>query len=214
MTFRLVYRFGCVLLGWLRLPARSCAAKDVEILVLRHQLAILQRSSPKPVFTGGDRAVLAALLRLLDKRHRSSLKLLVTPRTVLRRHARLVAKKWTYPSTPTVWTSPPCTSAGRCDAHASAPSSWPDHAPTRPRGGFPDIRVARDGSQLCALAVTPCSERRRPGSATAVTAAVAQITYPGKAAARNPSGCGRTAPSGVWDSGTAVLGRCNLTKMV
>ncbi|MGW3691899.1 integrase core domain-containing protein [Streptomyces sp. NPDC005125] len=65
--------------------------------MLRHQLAILQRSSPKPDFTGGDRAVLAALLRLLGKRHRSSLKLLVTPRTVLRWHARLVAKKWTCP---------------------------------------------------------------------------------------------------------------------
>jgi transposase len=97
VTFRLAYRFGCLLLGWLRLLARSSAVKDVEILVLRHQMAVLQRSSPKPVFTGGDRAVLAALLRLLSKRHRSALKLLVSPRTVLRWHARLVAKKWTYP---------------------------------------------------------------------------------------------------------------------
>lgn len=97
MTFRLVYRFGCLLLGWLRLLARPSAAKDVEILVLRHQLAVLQRSSPKPAFTRGDRAVLAALLRLLSKRRRSSLKLLVTPRTVLRWHARLIVKKWTYP---------------------------------------------------------------------------------------------------------------------
>ncbi|WP_329468328.1 integrase core domain-containing protein [Streptomyces sp. NBC_01431] len=97
MTFRLVYRFGCLLLGWLHMLARSSAAKDVEILVLRHQLAVLQRSSPKPVFTGGDRAVLAALLRLLNKRHRSALKLLASPHTVLRWHARLVAKKWTHP---------------------------------------------------------------------------------------------------------------------
>ncbi|MFB9573493.1 integrase core domain-containing protein [Streptomyces yanii] len=97
MTLRLVYRFACLMLGWLRLLARSSAAKDVEILVLRHQLAVLQRSSPKPAFSRGDRAVLAALLRPLSKRHRSTLKLLVTPRTVLRWHARLVAKKWTYP---------------------------------------------------------------------------------------------------------------------
>ncbi|MGW5431946.1 integrase core domain-containing protein [Streptomyces sp. NPDC004059] len=96
MTFRLVYRFGCLLLGWLRLLARSSTAKDVEILVLRHQLAVLQPSN-KPAFSRGDRAVLAALLRLLSKRRRSALKLLVTPRTVLRWHARLVAKKWTYP---------------------------------------------------------------------------------------------------------------------
>ncbi|WP_052433354.1 hypothetical protein [Streptacidiphilus carbonis] len=79
MTFRLVYRFGCLLLGWLRLPAHSSAAEDVEILGLRHQLAVLQRSSPKPAFTGGDRAVLAALLRLPSQRHRSAMKLLVTP---------------------------------------------------------------------------------------------------------------------------------------
>ncbi|MGW0771056.1 hypothetical protein [Streptomyces sp. NPDC002676] len=97
MTFRLVCRFGCLLLGWLRLLARSFTAKEVEILVLRHQLAVLQRSSPKPAFGGADRAVLAALLRLLSKRRRSALRLLVTPRTVLRWHARLVAKKWTCP---------------------------------------------------------------------------------------------------------------------
>lgn len=82
--------------SWLRLLARSSAAKDVEILVLRRQLAVLQRSSPKPAFSCGDRAVLAALLRLLSKRRRSALKLLVTPRTVLCWHARLVARKWTY----------------------------------------------------------------------------------------------------------------------
>ncbi|MFC5787775.1 integrase [Streptomyces aureus] len=97
MTFHLVYRFGRLLLGWLRLLARSSAAKDAEIPVLRHQLTVLQRTSPKPAFTPGDHALLAALLRLLSKRHRSALKLLVTPRTVLRWHARLVAKKWTYP---------------------------------------------------------------------------------------------------------------------
>ncbi len=97
MTFRLFYRFGCLLLGWLRLLARSSAAKDVEILVLRHQLSILERGRPKPTFTLGDRAVIAALVRLLSKRQRLSLKLLVTPRTVLRWHARLVARKWTYP---------------------------------------------------------------------------------------------------------------------
>ncbi|MFE2985824.1 integrase [Streptomyces sp. NPDC059262] len=70
MTFRLIYRFGCLLLGWLRLLARSSMAKDAEILLLRHQLAVLQRSSSKPVFTRGDRPVIAALLRLLSKRHR------------------------------------------------------------------------------------------------------------------------------------------------
>ncbi|MGW0886261.1 hypothetical protein [Streptomyces sp. NPDC002671] len=97
MTFRLVYRFGCLLLGWLRLLAQSSAAKDVEMLVLRQQLAVLHRSSPRPAFSGGERAALAALLQLLSRRRRSALRLLVTLRTVLRWHARLVAKKWTCP---------------------------------------------------------------------------------------------------------------------
>ncbi|RVU29089.1 integrase [Streptomyces antnestii] len=57
----------------------------------------MQRSSPKPVLARADRAVIAALFRLLSKRHRSAVKLLVTPRTVLRWHARLIARKWTYP---------------------------------------------------------------------------------------------------------------------
>ncbi len=65
--------------------------------MLRQQLAVLQCNSPKSAFTRGDRAVLASLVRLLSKCHRSALKLLVTPRTVLRWHARLVAKKWTHP---------------------------------------------------------------------------------------------------------------------
>jgi hypothetical protein len=70
--------------------------------VLQHRPAILQHSNLMPDFTGRDRAVLAALLRLPDKRHRSSLKALITPPTAPRRHTRPVAQKWTHPSTPTV----------------------------------------------------------------------------------------------------------------
>ncbi|WP_459647840.1 transposase family protein [Kitasatospora sp. Ki12] len=65
--------------------------------MLRHQLSVLERGRPKPPVTIGDRAVIAALVRLLSKRQHLSLKLLINPRTVLRWHASLVARKWTYP---------------------------------------------------------------------------------------------------------------------
>ncbi|MFD0655377.1 helix-turn-helix domain-containing protein [Streptomyces malaysiensis subsp. malaysiensis] len=98
MVIRLVYLLACQTLRWLALFARSNAAKDAEILMLRHQLAIARRSQPPPRFSWSDRAVMAALLRLVSKQQRTQMALLVTPRSVLRWHSRLVAWKWTYPS--------------------------------------------------------------------------------------------------------------------
>ncbi|WP_223280749.1 helix-turn-helix domain-containing protein [Streptomyces antnestii] len=84
------------LLGWLALLCRSSLSKDIELLVLRHEVAELRRTNPRPRFTWADRAYLAALIRQLPRqlrRHR-----LITPGTVLRWHRRLVTKKWTYPN--------------------------------------------------------------------------------------------------------------------
>ena len=82
-------------LGWLVLLARSDTAKDAEILMLRHEVAVLRRTNPRPTMTWLDRAVLSALSRLLPAPLRQMR--LVSPRTLLRWHAQLVARRWTYP---------------------------------------------------------------------------------------------------------------------
>jgi len=82
-------------LSWLTLLTRSDAAKDVEILVLRHEVTVLRRHNPHPRLTRVDRAMLSALSRLLPPPVRRLR--LVSPRTLLRWHAQLLARRWTYP---------------------------------------------------------------------------------------------------------------------
>jgi hypothetical protein len=77
------------------LLGRSSASKDVELLVLRHEVTVLRRANPTPRLDWADRAVFAALVQRLSPRLRGHR--LVTPGTILRWHRRLVGKKWTYP---------------------------------------------------------------------------------------------------------------------
>ena len=82
-------------LSWLALLARSDTAKDAEILILRHEVAVLRRTNPRPTLTWLDRAILSALSRLLPTPLRRMR--LVSPRTLLRWHAQLITRRWTYP---------------------------------------------------------------------------------------------------------------------
>ena len=88
VSLRLLYLIFSRLLSWLTLLPRASSSKDVELLVLRHEVAVLRRTNPKPHLDWADRAVFAALIRRLPivlREHR-----LVTPATVLRWHRRLV----------------------------------------------------------------------------------------------------------------------------
>ena len=97
MSLRLAYLAVLRMFGWLALLARSDRAKDAEILILRHQVAVLQRQVKNPRLSWADRAVLAALARLLPGSQLRQLRLIISPRTLLRWHADLVRRHWTHP---------------------------------------------------------------------------------------------------------------------
>src|SRR5919197_6752836 len=120
-------------------------AKDVELLVLRHQLAVLARLQRRPSLVPADRAFLAALARVLPQPRRGGL--FVTPQTLLRWHRELVRRKWTQPQRP----------AGRPPVDDRARELVLRFARENPGWGYP--RIACELLKL-GLRVSPSTVRR------------------------------------------------------
>ncbi len=161
MSLRLLYLIFVWLTGWLMLLARSTASKDAELLVLRHEVAVLRRATARPRLDWADRAILAALIRRLPnpvKQHR-----LITPGTVLRWHRRLVATKWTY----TNRIGPPLLPgdvALLIERLARDNASWGTSACRASCAGPVTGSPPRRSAGSCS---GPGSRRRRPAAATA-----------------------------------------------
>src|SRR5450755_3408346 len=100
MCLQFVFLLITRLAAGLRLSRRDETWKTAEILILRHQLAVLQRRrARRPKVNGADRALLATLLSLIPKTRRHRLRLLVTPDTILRWHRDIVRRRWAARST-------------------------------------------------------------------------------------------------------------------
>ncbi|MDQ2873465.1 MAG: integrase core domain-containing protein [Actinomycetota bacterium] len=94
-VLRFVFLLVTQVASWLRLSRRGEAWRIAEILVLRHQLVVLQRRQPRrPYLTWADRALLATLLGVIPRVRRRALRLLVTPETILRWHRDIACGRW------------------------------------------------------------------------------------------------------------------------
>src|ERR1022692_4558879 len=94
MCLRFVFLLITRLTSWLRLSQREETWKTAEILILRHQLTVLQRRQPRrPKLDWADRALVATLLAVIPKARRNGLRLLVTPDTIVRWHRDIIRRR-------------------------------------------------------------------------------------------------------------------------
>jgi hypothetical protein len=128
MSASLVYLLLRQVLQMLSRLARDDGAEDVELLVLRHEVAVLRRQVHRPKLEPADQVLLAALARLLPRSRWPIL--FVTPATLLRWHRQLIARHWSYP--PAITGRPPIARQIRDLVLRLArenPSSWPPAGP-------------------------------------------------------------------------------------
>jgi transposase InsO family protein len=93
-----LFRLVCRSVEFLRVHLMSDIAKDAEILVLRHQLAVMRRQVGRPRFSWSDRAIMAGLAKLVPSERWPAL--LISPETILRWHRALIRRRWSYPHRP------------------------------------------------------------------------------------------------------------------
>ena len=210
LVYRILYRFVASLA---RLTVRSGRSKDLEIIVLRHQLGVLRRQVDRPELTDADWSLLGASAAALPRPSRAGW--LVTPATLLGWHRRRIAGHWTQPQRPP---GRPSTSARFADSRgasqpriqpgdtAASTANSPDSATAslRPRLGDPQQRPNRPrphtlGGHLVAVLAVPgrCCLRLRHHrdrhAAQVLPAVVHRHRHPDRVLRR-----GHGPPSGVW----------------
>lgn len=113
MCLRSVFLLITRLAAWLRLSRREETWKTAEILILRHQLAVLQHHQPcRPKLNWADRALLTALLGVIPEARLLGLQLMVTPDTILRWHRDIARRRWAARSTRGKTGRPPTGTSG------------------------------------------------------------------------------------------------------
>ncbi len=153
MCLRFMFLLITRTVSWLRLSRREEAWRTAEILLLRHQLAVLQRRQPRrPKLDWADRALLATLLGVIPKARRQGLRLLVTPDTILRWHRDIVRRRWAARSIRGKTGRPATRRTARRVSGGPFPSRLPRAPSSGERNGFGPGVVCVDPSTVDQLA--------------------------------------------------------------